>query len=41
MKGSEKVQELKALLKEIRSKIGDTDEEYPHIKEIINSNWNK
>ena len=40
MKGSEKLKELKSLLRNLRNKIGDTDEEYPHIKEIINSNWN-
>ena len=39
MKGSEKVQELKSLLREVRSKIGDTDNEYPHIQKIIEKNY--
>jgi uncharacterized sulfatase len=39
MKGSKEVQELKSLLLEVRNEIGDTDEDFPHIKKIISSSW--
>lgn len=40
MKGSDKLQELKSLLAEARRELGDTDEDYPHIKEIVSKFWN-
>ena len=40
MKGTEELQALKSMLQEVREEVEDTDEEFPHIKEIIESNWN-
>jgi uncharacterized sulfatase len=37
----EKIAELKQQLKEKRNEIGDTDDEFPGIKKIIQSNWEK
>lgn len=40
MKDSCIVKELKALLAETRHELGDTDDEYPHIKSIVEAHWN-
>ena len=39
MKDTEELRELKSMLLDIKEEIGDTDEEFPYIKEIIRSNW--
>ncbi|RED95233.1 sulfatase family protein [Marinoscillum furvescens] len=36
---AEVVADLKQQLKELRTEIGDTDEKYPHLLEVINNNW--
>jgi hypothetical protein len=41
MRGSSQMQELKSMLISVRKQIGDTDEDYPHIKAIINNYWDK
>ena len=35
------ITELKQLLKQKREEIGDTDDEFPAIKKIVKSNWEK
>jgi len=39
LRGSKEVQKLKAMLMKVRAEIGDTDQEYPHIDKIVQSNW--
>lgn len=40
MKNSKEVQELKSLLMQVRNEIGDNDEDFPHIRKIVDANWN-
>lgn len=39
MKGTEELASLKALLQEAREDLGDTDEDFPHIREIVDMYW--
>lgn len=39
LRGSKEVQKLKAMLMKVRAEIGDTDQEYPHIDKVVQSNW--
>ena len=39
MRGTKVLEDLKVQLSKAREEVGDTDEEYPYIKKIINSDW--
>jgi uncharacterized sulfatase len=41
MKHTAQVHQLKSMLLNVREEIGDTDEDYPHIKTIMNVYWDK
>ena len=40
MKDSKELQELKSQLMQVRNEIGDTDDDFPHIKKIVEAHWN-